>query len=81
MTGCTGTPARNAPVLNGSRDVPLLVVPWEEGRERTSIKRAPQGSPSAAVRWLIPAWAAAVLHDNRKPPASPLKFWKNINRP
>jgi hypothetical protein len=36
MMGCTGTPARNAPVLNCSSDVPLLVVPWrvvEGGRE------------------------------------------------
>lgn len=30
-TGCTGTPARNAPLLNGSRYLPLVVVPcWKE---------------------------------------------------
>jgi hypothetical protein len=27
MIGCTGSPARNAPVLKGSRQVPLVVVP------------------------------------------------------
>lgn len=51
-TGCTGTPARKAPVLNGSRPLPLVVVPCvglgSTERVQSVLERGPIKGPAHA---------------------------------